>query len=718
MTTVLRRSLVAFATALALVAIAVVPGMASATFSAPVDLSAPLRDANRPQVAVGADGATTITWARYNEASPSRSIIQARTRPAEGGAFGGVVNLSEDGQNAGSPQVAVGADGAITITWTRGGIIQARTRPAGQTNFGAPVNLSEAGQDAGFPQVAVGPDGSTVIIWTRPGGNNNIIVQARTRPAEGGDFGDVVDLSADGAGQQAFTPQVAVGPGGATTITWTRSNGTDEIIQARTRRAGQTNFDAIVNLAGPAAYDSQVAVGPDGATTITWRRYDPSFSIIEARTRPAEGGDFGGVVNLSENGQDAVNPQVAVGADGATTITWRRGGIIQASTRPAEGGDFGGVVNLSASGQNAEYPQIAVGADGATAITWQRSDGDNTIIQARTRPAEGGDFGGVVNLSEDGQDAVNPQVAVGPDGTITIAWQREDPSEVWIIQTTGERTRERLSVTTDGSGAGSVTSAPAGINCGATCGAYFAIGSSVTLTATAAGGSSFTGWSGSGCSGTSTCTVTMSEARAVTAEFAVVPPGQFDLMVSKSGTGAGTVTSSPAGINCGSDCSETLPSGTSVTLTAAPAADSTFTGWSGSGCSGTSTCTVVMSEARAVTAQFTKLPSNVFPTPKVKAGASALASRVHVPGPGTITQRVTRSSNLAAVLTVCKTSGKATKAGWVKLTCKLSKATRTALRQRSLRVSVKTTFTPTGGLPASKTQAVTLKSQRPPPYTG
>ncbi len=125
-----------------------------------------------------------------------------------------------------------------------------------------------------------------------------------------------------------------------------------------------------------------------------------------------------------------------------------------------------------------------------------------------------------------------------------------------------------------------------------------------------------------------------------------------------------------------------------------------------------------MSEARAVDAKFTKKPSNLFPTPKLKAGASSLSSSVRVPGPGTITQRVTRSSNLAAVLTVCKTSGKATKAGWVKLTCKLSAATRTALRQRSLRVRVKTTFTPTGGLPASKTQAVTLKSQRPPPYTG
>ncbi len=275
-----------------------------------------------------------------------------------------------------------------------------------------------------------------------------------------------------------------------------------------------------------------------------------------------------------------------------------------------------------------------------------------------------------------------------------------------------------LAVSKSGTGGGTVISSPAGINCGADCSESLVDGSSVTLTAAPATGSTFTGWSGAGCSGTSTCTVIMSEARAVNAEFAVVPPVPpvlFNLAVSKSGTGGGTVTSSPAGINCGADCSESLVDGSSVTLTAKPTTGSSFVGWSGSGCSGTSTCTVIMSEARAVDAKFTKRPSNVFPTPTVTVDVNALTSTVVVPGPGKLTQRVTRT---AGSLTVCKTSRKATKAGRVKLSCKLSAATRAALRKRSLRVRVKTTFTPTGGRSASKTQAVTLKSQRPSPYTG
>ena len=69
------------------------------------------------------------------------------------------------------------------------------------------------------------------------------------------------------------------------------------------------------------------------------------------------------------------------------------------------------------------------------------------------------------------------------------------------------------------------------------------------------------------------------------------------------GTGSGTVSSAPAGINCGSDCSETYTGGTSVTLTATPAAGSTFAGWSGD-CTGIGLCTVTMDAVKSVTATF------------------------------------------------------------------------------------------------------------------
>lgn len=76
-----------------------------------------------------------------------------------------------------------------------------------------------------------------------------------------------------------------------------------------------------------------------------------------------------------------------------------------------------------------------------------------------------------------------------------------------------------------------------------------------------------------------------------------------NLSVSVAGTGSGTVTSTPSGINCGSTCTVAFSTGSNVTLTAAPASGSTFQGWSGASCYGSS-CVVNMSAASSVTAYF------------------------------------------------------------------------------------------------------------------
>ncbi|MCC6456050.1 MAG: InlB B-repeat-containing protein [Caldilineaceae bacterium] len=77
----------------------------------------------------------------------------------------------------------------------------------------------------------------------------------------------------------------------------------------------------------------------------------------------------------------------------------------------------------------------------------------------------------------------------------------------------------------------------------------------------------------------------------------------FPFNVAHSGSGSGTVSSVPAGINCGADCTETFNAGTAVALTATPSASSTFAGWSGA-CSGTGACHVTINEANDVTATF------------------------------------------------------------------------------------------------------------------
>ena len=203
-----------------------------------------------------------------------------------------------------------------------------------------------------------------------------------------------------------------------------------------------------------------------------------------------------------------------------------------------------------------------------------------------------------------------------------------------------------------------------------------------------------------------------------------IPPVRFALTTAKAGTGSGRVTSSPAGIDCGSSCSAEFDSGTSVTLSASAASGSEFSGWGGA-CSGSSTCTVTMDAAKSVTATFDDaqpVPSNRFTVGSAAATGSTVRTRIRVPGPGRITQRGTRSrrSGAAARVLVCRDSKSARRAGSYTLSCRANAATRRAQRSGKVRVLLRTTYTPTGGSANTRSRLVTLPSRkpRPPRFTG
>jgi hypothetical protein len=235
----------------------------------------------------------------------------------------------------------------------------------------------------------------------------------------------------------------------------------------------------------------------------------------------------------------------------------------------AKGGTGSGAVTSSPAG-------ITCGADCSETYNI------NTQVTLTAAPATDSNF-----TTWSGCDSIT-----GTSCTVTMSGAKS-VTATFTIRTLG------LTVTKTGTGAGTVTSSPAGISCGSDCSESYDVNTSVSLTATPAADSNFTGWSGA-CTGTGACNVTVDTAKTVTATFTLKP---FTLAVVKSGTGAGTVSSSPAGINCGAACSASFNAGTSVTLTAAPATDSNFTGWSGA-CSGTGNCVVLIDAAKNVTATF------------------------------------------------------------------------------------------------------------------
>lgn len=160
-------------------------------------------------------------------------------------------------------------------------------------------------------------------------------------------------------------------------------------------------------------------------------------------------------------------------------------------------------------------------------------------------------------------------------------------------------------------GKGSVTSLPPGaVNCSSSCTIQVAVGTALTLHATPEAGSSFGAWSGE-CLINSDCSLTMpSAAHTVTASFDP-PTARLDL--SFLGLGNGKIMISPpvafdlACTRGSSNCVQTFPKGTVVTLQAVADGDSIFGGWSNIGvtpCSSAAECTFTLESPVNLTVGF------------------------------------------------------------------------------------------------------------------
>ncbi len=160
-----------------------------------------------------------------------------------------------------------------------------------------------------------------------------------------------------------------------------------------------------------------------------------------------------------------------------------------------------------------------------------------------------------------------------------------------------------LTVTKSGNGNGVITSYRNGvseeINCGSICQKSFTSGTQVSLSVAPSAGSDFIGWTGS-CSG-GTCSPIMTQSRSVNAVLQLIPY----TLTAVINSGSGTITSSPAGINCPGDCSQVYDYGQTVELTPYPTPPTySFGGWSGF-CSGfSSPCSVLIDANKGVGAYF------------------------------------------------------------------------------------------------------------------
>ncbi len=436
-------------------------------------------------------------------------------------------------------------------------------------------------------------------------------------------------------------------------------SGTGRVVSRGTVEANESAIDCgstcsgtFVDVTDPAYTPTTLSASPDpGSTFDGWGgacsgnggcTIDPverlasysvtaTFTLIPASSYPVAVGKTGeGTVTSSPGGIDCGS---------SCSASFDTGSSVTLSATPAAGWSFGGwggacsgtgscslTINgpksVSASfsppppprhdltiarAGNGRVTSLPTGIDCGTACTATYDRGTQVTLTATPDP--GSSFlgwGGVCS-------GTAPTCVVGIEG------------DRGVTATFGGATSQPLAVSVEGSGA--VTSAPAGISCGATCTAAFRTGAAVTLTAAPAAGWVFAGWGGA-CSGTArTCALTLSGPRVASARF-VEGPSTFPLVVTTSGRGS--VASAPPGIACGATCSASLAAGSIVTLTARPAKGWVLTRWLGS-CTGVArTCRVVLDGPASVTAQFAQAGDRVAPKVRALASSGRVKTRIRL----------------------------------------------------------------------------------------
>ncbi len=439
----------------------------------------------------------------------------------------------------------------------------------------------------------VSADGSVVVGWSTDGSGN-------PRAFYWTQAGGMVDLAGSGA---IYSKAFGVSSDGNTVVgTWTDSSKQQWRAFLWTKTTGMRDLDILsgtssssaYGASGPAVVGSPAAWRWTEAGGMTDLKSDNAYAVSADGTVVAGGvlhgwrwTEAGGTVSLGSLPGKTYSAAYAISADGSS--------VVGESGTAFRWTEAGGTVSLGTLTGGTTSTALGASTDGSVVVGTAT---DSTSARQAFRWTAAGMQTVKDWLTAHGVTVANTlasAVATSSDGYAIAGQNSNNHAYLAKVNTKGTLTLSRT-----GTGTGTITSSPEGITCGSTCSYAYAEGTKVTLTAEADADCAFQEWTGCASVSGTTCTVTMTSDATVTARFG----HNATLKVTKTGNGAGSITSSPAGISCGDTCSYIYGPGAAVILTATAGSGSRFQSWSGCPSPNGSFCTAVMSADTAVTAQF------------------------------------------------------------------------------------------------------------------
>ena len=380
-------------------------------------------DATRPQVAIDSDGRATVAWYGFDEDGVARIRI-ARIR--HDNAVGPVRTISTSRADAAYPTLDVDRDGRVTVAWyssTQTGIVRVEAvRIKADGTVGKVRTLSARGEIAFFPQVIVSPRGLATIVWQTEAPTNRI--QAR-RMREDGTLGPVLTLDS----HPRFTvkdPRLGIDGRGRVTVAWTRFDGERDQFGSRnatvrTTRLSPNGRPEPARRISPRTQNAsypQVAVDRDGRALVVWNAdHIYSRSIEEDLTLGAR--------RKISLGDGVDPPSIAMDPLGRTWAAWfRNNGSAVDVVRLSERGTVDQRHRFPPAGfATPEGPAVAVNGQGAATVLWAAFEGGTERMYAAEISAEGV-ASPVTPVSADGDIEEAQDAEAGPDGRFLLAWAR------------------------------------------------------------------------------------------------------------------------------------------------------------------------------------------------------------------------------------------------------------------------------------------------------
>ncbi len=346
------------------------------------------------------------------------------------------------GGNASVPQVAVDAVGNAIAVWQQEGVAGPRIwanrfiAPSATSAGGwsVPQSIGLDSADALFPQIAMDRNGNAIAVWQQSDGTSVNIVANR--------FSNGVWNGAELIESQpgnAINPRIAVNAAGNAVIVWSQFNAAGTTADIWANQFGVTTgwAGAVLIESDPinSAVNPDIAIDANGDALAVWQQAGMAFDDIWVNR--LSGGSWSGAVKI-ETADDghALSPRIAMDSNGNAMAVWYQFDGTRTDVwvnRFAAGGAWGTPTLIETdNADNAAFPRIAFDAGGNAHVVWHQSDGSRfSIFSKRYTAANGWETIQLLETLDTG-DAGFPRIALDPNGNAIAVWQQSDGTRTSI----------------------------------------------------------------------------------------------------------------------------------------------------------------------------------------------------------------------------------------------------------------------------------------------